>query len=523
MNPDGMSYLDVGDQYWKGNWHAALNSYWSPLYTWLTGLVFRIARPSMRWEFPEVHLLNFIIFVATLFCFEFFWRELLEWRDETSGTGASRKYAWCIGYLLFTYVHFVIHPLSLVTPDLLVDALVYVISGMMLRFVAAQVNAASAVLFGVLVGVGYLAKAAMLPFGLLVFVVMFAVAWKRRAGKCWVGIAVLGFLLISGSFISALSWNNHRFTFGDSGKMNVAWFVNGFLEQRQWQDGGTTHTQFQHPTRKLLDSPKVYEFAVPVAGTYPVWYDPTYWNAGIDTRMHPLKEMLAFRRNMLDLSEYVFLRTGFVTAALLLMFLLSDRRKESRRRLLSLWPIIVPAVAVFLMYAMVFLEPRYFSGDTVILWGAVMASTSIEDEEQGEKLSQAASLALATMVFCLLLPVLISSHRKDEQFGEQVALAEQLHSMGMKKGDHVALMGDGMTAYWAQLDKVEIVAELPQSSQAGDSEATFWNASQDRERSILNMLEGTGAEEVIANAPPKLMPHGWSRISNTGYAVYFFR
>jgi hypothetical protein len=30
-NPDGISIMDMGDQYLRGNWHAALNSYWSPL------------------------------------------------------------------------------------------------------------------------------------------------------------------------------------------------------------------------------------------------------------------------------------------------------------------------------------------------------------------------------------------------------------------------------------------------------------------------------------------------------------
>src|ERR1017187_798382 len=125
MNPDGVSYLDMGGQYWKGNWRAAFNSYWSPLYSWLTGLMFRVTKPTMRWEYPEVHLLNFTILVATLFCFEFFWRELLAYKGHNVWEGASRPYAWALGYLLFAYVHLVVHPLALVTPDLLVAALVY--------------------------------------------------------------------------------------------------------------------------------------------------------------------------------------------------------------------------------------------------------------------------------------------------------------------------------------------------------------------------------------------------------------
>lgn len=85
MSPDGVSYLDMGDQYWRGNWHGALNPQWSPLYGWLTGLLFRVTKPSMRWEYPEVHLLNLAIFLATLFCFEFFWCELLASIGDKSG------------------------------------------------------------------------------------------------------------------------------------------------------------------------------------------------------------------------------------------------------------------------------------------------------------------------------------------------------------------------------------------------------------------------------------------------------
>ena len=208
----------MGDQFWRGNWHDALNSYWSPLYGWMIGLIFRIARPAMAWQYPVVHLLNFAILLAALFCFEFFWRELLAWREDKSRGGESGPFVWALGYLLFAYVHFVFHPLELVTPDLAVAALVYLASGWMLRFAAGRMSAAYAGLLGVVLGVGYLAKAAMFPFAVVVLATMFAVACKRRAGKWLVGTVLLGFLVISIPFIAALSWNAHRFTLGDSGE-----------------------------------------------------------------------------------------------------------------------------------------------------------------------------------------------------------------------------------------------------------------------------------------------------------------
>ena len=34
MISDGVSYLDIGDAYFRGDWKAAVNAYWSPVYSW---------------------------------------------------------------------------------------------------------------------------------------------------------------------------------------------------------------------------------------------------------------------------------------------------------------------------------------------------------------------------------------------------------------------------------------------------------------------------------------------------------
>src|SRR5712691_3167506 len=72
MNPDGISYLDIGDAYWRGDWHNAINAYWSPLYSWILGFFLKVLKPSAYWEYPMVHLVNFLIYAAALGCFEFF-------------------------------------------------------------------------------------------------------------------------------------------------------------------------------------------------------------------------------------------------------------------------------------------------------------------------------------------------------------------------------------------------------------------------------------------------------------------
>jgi len=109
-------------------------------------------------------------------------------------------------------------------------------------------------------------------------------------------------------------------------------------------------------------------------GTYPVWYDPSYWNAGIDSRVHPLREMKALLVNAYMIEKYFLNVLGFLTTVLIMMFFLSDRIKDSWRRFVEFWPILVPTVVVFLMYMMVYWEPRYTTGVMMVVCGAVMAS-----------------------------------------------------------------------------------------------------------------------------------------------------
>ena len=55
MSPDGLSYLDVGDAYFRIPLADAVNGYWSPLYSWVLGLAFRLVRPAPQYEAWVVH------------------------------------------------------------------------------------------------------------------------------------------------------------------------------------------------------------------------------------------------------------------------------------------------------------------------------------------------------------------------------------------------------------------------------------------------------------------------------------
>src|SRR5690348_8377371 len=50
IEPDGLSYLDIGYAYLHRDWPNAVNAYWSPLYSWLLAGAIRITRVPLSLE-----------------------------------------------------------------------------------------------------------------------------------------------------------------------------------------------------------------------------------------------------------------------------------------------------------------------------------------------------------------------------------------------------------------------------------------------------------------------------------------
>src|ERR1700733_9362172 len=97
LGTDAVSYLDVADAYLRHDWHGAINTWWSPLYSWLLAIGLWAIRPSPFREPAVVQLVNFLIFIVVLISFEFFLSEYL----PSGGAGLPRTLlvAWCSGTL----------------------------------------------------------------------------------------------------------------------------------------------------------------------------------------------------------------------------------------------------------------------------------------------------------------------------------------------------------------------------------------------------------------------------------------
>lgn len=273
MNPDGMSYLDLGASFYRRDWANAVNAWWSPLYAWVLGLVLGVLKPSARWEFPLVHAVNFAIFVIALAAFDFFLRSLLllgrEIRAEQSDAGEIPDWPFVLlAFSILWWVALELETLYDVAPDLMAAACFFVTMGLLARL-RAEDKKWRFVLLGLSLGIGYWTKAVMFPLGFATLALAF---WWKRSEPKWrsgMAIAALVFLVVSSPLILLLSKQKGRFTFGDSGKGNYAWSMSPTTRRRNWQGREPLSGTPIHPTRELMEHPPVYEFDGPVVGTYP--------------------------------------------------------------------------------------------------------------------------------------------------------------------------------------------------------------------------------------------------------------
>lgn len=113
-----------------------------------------------------------------------------------------------------------------------------------------------------------------------------------------------------------------------------------------------------------------------------------------------------------------------------------------------------------------------------------------------------------------------------EQDNINAAIAVQ--QSGIRPGDKIAYIGDGIRAFWAKLDKVYIVAEAPSHywSANGDYRpvaSSFWQSPESEQAAICDALRKTDAAAILALKPSTRVPEGWQQVGGSRLCVKFLR
>jgi 4-amino-4-deoxy-L-arabinose transferase-like glycosyltransferase len=432
--------------------------------------------------------------------------------------------AWvfqAIGYALFFWASLYATPPSLDTPDSLVLALVLLAVGILLRIASGRYSWRYYAAFGIVLGLAYLSKTVMFPlFFAFLAVVLFATGNLRRAASRAPLVFVL-FFLIASPFALTLSRSKGRLTFGESGRIAYTESVNSIRPGAHWQGGPPGSGTPVHPTRKILETPPIYEFSTPIGGSYPPWRDQSYWYEGVRPHFE-LGGQLNVLRHSLDSYFALSVQLGSLSIVPLIVLFSFGRFgyvARSFSRLFFLW---IPALFAMGLYSLVHVEPRYVSPFILLLWAAAYSALRVPQSDTGKVIVRASAFAV----------VLLLSFQGTWAVGHAAArinlqrdfpawtVAGELQHAGIRPGDRVAAIGNTIADhYWAHVAGVTIVAEVPE-----DGVSIFLSSGPERRMETMGVLAQSGAKAVVAiGLPPILLQEGWKEIPRTNCFIFVYR
>jgi hypothetical protein len=528
MNPDGLSYLDIASAYLAGDLTSAINAYWGPLYSWILAAALWLTDASPRTESTVVHAANLAIFIGALAAFDFFLRELLRRRRDDLAPAATATLddhsVTLFGYGVFLYTTLYLNGLALVSPDLCLAALLFAAAGLALRLQSPRASVITAAAFGAALALGYFAKSVMFPLA-FIFLGGQLLSGRSPAQLRRVGVAAGVFVAASALLIAPISAATGGLTFGTSGPLTYGFEVLG-RPFGNWQGDSTAGSARPlHPPRRLPVDAPMYEYTAHLRGTYPPWFDPSWWNAGakVDFRLRHQLDALA---QTLDFGVALFFGSAGAAATILCVLAWSSAHpRPVRRALAGMAPALLPALAAILIYVPVNFRPRYVAASVTIVWVALAAGAAEARIQTASWTRRVMGQAAAVCTIVLLTSVALSiqaATREGVPADDQLAVAEALRASGIRPGDRVAHIGiDGerdparaAMAYWARLAGVQLVASMPDG-------ASFLCADSAAAAVVFDELKKLDARAVVTHAIPlPACRGGWQQVEGT---AYYFR
>ena len=525
--PDGTSYLDMaGGAIHDSPWVLLKNAYWSPGYPAILALMMAVVRPAVAAELRAVYTLNWLIFLFATACFSRLLWTFLQWLrfnswPELAGDGALFKAVVCFGYAFFLLSN-MNQTLWYITPDMLLQGLVYLSAACGLRLFLPASSWKHSVALGLTLGLGYLAKAAMFPAAFLLLGILFLKPPKDALGRRHTAIALACFSLVAAPLVLSLIHEKHRYTFGDSGKLNYGWFVNGNPPYAGWIGQPPESGIPAHAPRKISEAPLILEFRTPVSGTLPLWFDPSYWWEGLRAPVSIRRQWTAVFRPLKQVHSWqtIFLA---LAAALAPLCLLSLRVRKVIRRggltsILILWP-----AAVCLMHSLLLFTYRFLIGYLVLAGiGAAALLLQLLPSAARVRVLLAAALLLALAGAVRLRPIVqeaVSSAGRPslpleddkDNAPTSTAIAQGLARLGVRPGDEISVVGHSLDSYYARLAGVRIVAQI------WEDPDKIAGLSASRVHEVLAQLRQIGVKALVSRTarPGFINDEGWVSIPNT--------
>ncbi len=501
INPDGISYLDIADQFRRGVWPAGALLYWSPLYPLLISLFVR----SVEHELLLVHLLNGAIFVATLFAFDRFANVVWSAHRSAASPLLPRPIFFFSAYAFFIWGTLSLVAVEIVTPDLLVALIWFIAAERLVIISGPNATRRSYVILGIVLGLGYWAKAVMLPVAALTLVAILLTGRSRSAVR-GAGITAALFAVCSLPLIFLVSVDAGRVSFGEAAKINRAWYVEEIPKWIHWQ-GDPRHGAALSPTLRVSCKPEAYVFTSPFdRATYAPWYAPAYFHRGLKAAFDWRMQWNAVLRNSQELREIL------TPAAIALLCFIATLFVGKREILPSAFLLAGLGGAVVGMYLGVHIEARFIGPFVAAAAVALLSGVRLPDSPR-----RATSLVLLLaggggLLIALPINDLLAGRLRGSSAEPVVTAVQRL----IQPGDKVAVIGDSFEAYWARAADVRIVAEVPRRA-LGE----FGAASSTVQSAVLDAFRSAGVRLVIVDRRARLKVPAHERLLSEDSIIRF--
>lgn len=558
MDGDAMSYMDIADLIRGHQWAGVVNGYWHPLYPALLALAKIVTHANRMNELHAYYMLNYGIFLASVAAMLVFVTALEKLRrrmQPSDDQGVSGVPLLPLNALRLLGVCSLViasqRELSMgkVRPDALLQTLTLLAFAMLLQGLASE-SLVFAPLMGLFLGLAYLTKsfAFMIALMTIIMMVLFQ-GWiqRRRMGRVVAGgvLALMAFAAVAGPYMTALSMQKHRLDFGDSGALAYAWYSAGTekMHLEPWMTGsfGSSTVKLIHPEQQLLAFPDIYSYRAEPYGTYPPWFDPTFFNERVvpHLNLHILLPRIA--RNVVLVIRYLFNHPeGWILLCLFLC--LGARFRFGHWRQEAFWvPVVVLGFAMMSIYGLVLIEERYvtFAYFCILLPAFAMLRLPHPQSASSKRvcLQFCASSLVVLMSFLSLgesLRVAFEERRGQLVSGIPAAwyspsifgAAKGLNALGLgvkPQPDDIACMGTVACVtdpYWMRVAHVRVLTEVynPDGKHLLEEFEGLPNRQQ-----VYDVLKAQGAKALVAYFDAGAMTgrtpasDGWVRLGETDF------
>jgi hypothetical protein len=556
IDGDAVAYMDIGDLMRSHQWAGIVNGYWNPLYPAALSIGHILIHPTRFTELHAYYMVNFGIFLLEMLAVVAFTDALISLRElRETATATSSRPPFLLDRYTLRYLGIGILVISSqrelsmgkVRPDALLLAFLLFALAALLKHLATN-HLRYAALMGLALGLAYLTKAFAFVFTFLCILalILFRFFWQRQSIARIASAAVLVlvcFSIVAGPYIAALSHQKGRFDFGDSGNLNYVWFVAGtekmHLQQNQTALFGAADVLLQHPEKQLLDNPPILSYKQLPYGTYPDWFDTSFFNERIKPHMNLRLQIIVIGQCIMRILRYMCNHPEAYALLAVLLLLGARLYPAWRPTANAFW--LVPfllGIATLCIYGIVNVEDRYLSAAFLALLLPLFAAMRVSATAENSTVQSTATRtgASAAIVLLALLAIgesarIVGELRRHLVFAlsptgwydhDIFPAAHALNTLGVGPGDTVACIGTIACLYdhyWARLAGVRILTEIYEPN---PPLYPYLAAMPNREQAY-DVARREGAKVLVGYFDPGLMTGtnpvsaGWHELGQTHF------